>query len=293
MAEQLSSDTSLAISVLSTDTVHEVKQKCSQITGISVDDISISFATKELENSQPLHNYGIASGEISLVSLGLRENTDQDHYDVPGLDGPGCTLICNFAGRVALRHCFAAISVAKPYDKSSTIYVESKKVGYPDLQFHTIRLSCESHPYSSEEKEYGGFILYGWDDGEGSVKDDWYLNGKHCKGAYLVIQGSNSPGIQRCKIFNPPPPGMIHGAVYWNVFGIGEDPCNAVGEGFSLRYGRYHWNSVTFNANSDAYHDAKKQMAKLTAKCVRKILDDWKQHSVVGKTYRVKELLKD
>ena len=189
-----------------------------------------------------------------------------------------------------LRHSFAATTVAKPYDKSSTIYVESKKPGYPDLKFHTIRLSSESHPYNSEENEYGGFILYGWNGG-GGVKDDWYLNGKHYKAAYLVIQGIHSPGVQRCKNSNPSPPGKVHGAVYWNVFGMGADPRKAVGEGFSLRSGKYSWNSWTFNANSDAYHDGKKQMAVLTAKCVRKILDDWKQNSACGKSYRVNELL--
>ena len=69
---------------------------------------------------------------------------------------------------------------------------------------------------------------------------------------------------------------------------MGEDPCKAVGEGFSLRSRMYF---LTFNANSDAYHDGKKQMVVLTAKCVRRILDDWKQHSACGKTYKVKELL--
>ena len=285
-------DTSLTISVLSTDTVHQVKRKCSKITGISVDKISINFATKKLENGSPLHRYGIASGEMSLVSLGLKDPEDSDHKDnFDVADEEKYRLYCNHGAYPVLRHSFAATTVAKPYNKSSTIYIESEEPGYPDLKFHTIRLSCESHPYNSKEDEYGGFILYGWDDGDGGVKDDWYLNGKHCKGAYLVIQGIHSPGVQRCKNSDPSPPGKVHGAVYWNVFGMGEDPCKAVGEGFSLRFGSYFWNSRTFNANSDVYHDGKKQMAVLTAECVKRILDDWKQHSACGKTYRVKELL--
>ena len=243
----------LTISVLSTDTVHQVKRKCSQITGIPVDDISINFSTKKLANSFSLHLYGIASGEMSLVSLGLKQDSDQnDNFDV---DPEADRLYA--AGYPVLRHSFAAITVAKPYDKSSTIYMESKKPGYPDLKFSTIRLSCDSYPYNSEENEYGGFILYGWNDGEGGVKDDWYLNGKHCKSAYLIIQGIHSPGVQRCKNSDPSPPGKVHGAVYWNVFGMGEDPSKAVGEGFSLRSGTYFWNSLTFNANSDAYHLAR------------------------------------
>ena len=74
----MAAGTSQTISVLSTDTVHQVKKKCSQITGISVDDISINFATKKLNNSLSLHEYGIASGEMSLVFLGLEEDSDQE-----------------------------------------------------------------------------------------------------------------------------------------------------------------------------------------------------------------------
>ena len=179
----------------------------------------------------------------------------------------------------------------KPYNESDTIYVESKELGYPDLKFQTICLSSESHPYSSEEKEYGGFILYGWNGGRG-VKQDWNLNGKHCRGAYLVIQGIHSPGVQKCmEKRDPPPLGVVHGAVYCNVFGTEEDPRKAVGEGFSLQSGKYSWNSWTFNNGSTAYHDGKKHMAVLTAKCVELILIDWKHNSAYGKTYTVKELL--
>ena len=31
--------------------------------------------------------------------------------------------------------------------------------------------------------------------------------------------------------------GQIHGAVYWNMFGKGQDPGRAVGEGFSVTIG--------------------------------------------------------
>ena len=84
---------------------------------------------------------------------------------------------------------------------------------------------------------------------------------------------------------------MVHGAVYWNVFGEGADVTRAVGEGFAYVNGECKWNSYTFNANSDAYHDGKRGISDLAKKCVSRIINDWRQTSQVGKTYSVKDLL--
>ncbi len=172
------------------------------------------------------------------------------------------------------------------------IIVEShKKPNYQNLEFRTIRLSCESHQYDPrKEHKYAGFILYGWENDCGEVLEDWHLNGKHCKSAYLVIQGSDSPDVKR---YIGPAPGQVHGAVYWNVFGKGSVVSRAVGEGFALVKGEYKWNSVTFNANSDAYHDGRREISALAKKCVKQIEDDWKCicGPCAGKTYYVKKLL--
>ena len=169
-----------------------------------------------------------------------------------------------------------------------TITITSFKPGYPDLSFSKIRLSCESDPYTSG-KNYAGFILYGWKDKKGRMLTDWRLNGKHCKSGYLVIQSTDSPRVKKHQRAGAP--GVVHGAVYWNVFGSGSKVKQAVGEGFSLLDGRYEWNSYTFNTGSNGYHDYMPDISSLAEKCVRNILDDWKETSEVGKTYTVQELL--
>ena len=174
-------------------------------------------------------------------------------------------------------------------DESQSVVVGPSASGFPVLSFQTIRLSCESHPYSSG-RNYAGFILYGLRESDGEVLEEWWLNGKHCKNAYLVIQDTGSEEVKRCIAAGAP--GMVHGAVYWNVFGEGADVEKAVGEGFSLLNGTYKWNSYTFNDNrSDTYHDGQNVISSMMEECVRKILDDWRCNSSLGKTYRVKELL--
>ena len=173
-------------------------------------------------------------------------------------------------------------------DESQSIVIRPSASGFPVLSFQTIRLSCESHPYSSG-RSYAGFILYGLQS-DGEVLEEWWLNGKHCKNAYLVIQDTDSEAVKRYMAAGAP--GMVHGAVYWNVFGEGADVTKAIGEGFSLLNGAYKWNSYTFNANSDTYHDGQRVISSQMKECVGKILDDWRCNSSLGKTYRVKELLK-
>ncbi len=85
----------------------------------------------------------------------------------------------------------------------------------------------------------------------------------------------------------------MHGAVYWNVFGEGAVVSKAVGEGFAIVNEEYRWNSGTFNANDDAYHDGRAEISALAKKCVKQIEDDWKCicGPFTGKTYSVKQLL--
>ena len=174
--------------------------------------------------------------------------------------------------------------------------ISNQKPGHPDITFNTICLSSESHAFSEKESRYAGFILYAWTDDNGVVKDVWQLNGKHCKSAYFVIQGTDSPEVKQYR-GSDKAPGQVHGAVYWNVFGEDEDVKKAVGEGFSFVDGEYKWNSTTFNANSDAYHDGIRKISHLAEKCVTRIVKDWKRISVRGqtswrgKTYSVKGLL--
>lgn len=123
------------------------------------------------------------------------------------------------------------------------------------------------------------------------MKDEWWLNGKHCKSGYLVIQSTDSEGFRKCRAARPHGGGIVHGAVYWNVFGQNSDETKAVGEGFSLQDGIYGWNSFTFNAGSNYYHDGRRQMSSVVKQCVKVVLDDWQHNSLLGKTYHVNELL--
>ena len=172
---------------------------------------------------------------------------------------------------------------------SETIAVRSSRPDFPDLTFKTIRLSCESHPYRPG-RNYAGFILFGLQESDGRVLQEWQMNGKRCKSAYLVIQDTGSEEVKR---YIGKARGQVHGAVYWNVFGEGADVLKAIGEGFALVDKEYKWNSFTFNAKLDRiYHDGDNAMSEEGRKCVRQIWEDWRRNSAVGKTYSVKDLLK-
>ena len=168
-----------------------------------------------------------------------------------------------------------------------SVVVTSSKSGFPDLSFKTIRLSCESDPYMPG-KNYAGFILYGLKR-DGVVLQDWWLNGKHCKSAYLIIQQTDPDMLKKYDDAK----GVVHGAIYKNVFGKEAKETDAIGEGFSLLDGTFKWNSATFNKaadSTDPYHDGQRGISSVMKKCLQKILDDWREESPLGKTYHVKEL---
>ena len=158
--------------------------------------------------------------------------------------------------------------------------------GQRGIKLTHIRISGESDAYQ-DGHNYAGFILYAHGD---PVKTDWYLNGKHCKTGYLVIQDSSKKEVQR---YIGKAEGMIHGAIYKNVFK--EDVGNAVGEAFAYRGGVFTWRSSTFNARSDGYHDKHREMAAITECCVGYVLQQWKESRgrlPSCRTYEVKNILK-
>ena len=271
---------SVTVSVKGSDAVRDVVLRFYQHTGVEQEH-RVIFCGQVLENDKSISDYGIAPGDLHLLSLGPKIGLEigiqeKWHYDSPPLPF----------------HCLVAVNamaVTTSDGKVDTFRVISdQKPKYPDLLFKTIRLSCESHPYSSSEKKYAGFVLYGWRDENDHVLDDWRLNGKHCKSAYFVIQGTDSPSVKQ---YIGRAPGQVHGAVYWSVFGKDSKVNMAVGEGFAYINGECKWNSLTFNANIDTYHDGKRGISDLAKTCVGAIIRDWKQTSQIGKTYSVKELL--
>ena len=124
---------------------------------------------------------------------------------------------------------------------------------------------------------------------------DWRLNGVHCLTGYIVVQDTNSPGVKACSKAS----GVVHGAVYMNVFGQDVDS-GVVGEGFAQFSGESapRWNSGTFNAKADNYHDGKRGISDEGKKCVTEVLKEWKAaglnyHCLSScRTWNVAELLK-
>lgn len=207
---------------------------------------------------------------------------------------------CAESAQLSRMHALAA--TAKPKEDAdgniNGIVIRSNlKSQFRDLEFTTITLSLASHVYDPKKPNYAGFILYGYYSDTGTVLDDWELNGIHCKSACLVVQNTDSPDVER---YAKRAPGVVHGAIYWNMFGEGADTSRAIGEGFSMMKGKCGWNSGVFNAPSprrptNPYHNGMREISELGKICVGKILEDWMKlkKSELGKTYSVQELLKE
>lgn len=256
---------SLTVCVKDIETVFDLKRMYAQNMGVSETDVRIKFHEEELEDDQPLHSCGIRSGE--LLSL--------KYLDHPGSVPQGINL--------------AVRAVYEEYH-NGTITVIPKNVSYHDpvLPFKTLRLSCHSDKFNSAtNRNYAGIILYGCEE-NGRMTGDWRKANVHCKTGYVIIKGTDV-GSVRYIMDHYNPPGVVHGAVYWSVFGINSDVNEVTGEGFACQDGRYKWNSGTFNAHGDAYHDGMSKISYYTQKCLTGIMNDWKKNSVVGVTYYVKD----
>lgn len=244
----------------------------------------ILFGGQLLESHRLLSDYGIQSGDLHLLPLG---NISGIATGTPGawsVDSPP------LPHPVVLAAATTAVDTDEHGKACAIKVISSRKCKCPDIRFDTIRLSCESHVYGGGNKRYAGFILYAWRDDNDDVNTEWRLGGTHCKSAYFVIQDTDSPDVKR---YIGKAPGVVHGAVYWNVFGKDAEPGRAVGEGFAYVKGKCEWNSGVFNANHDAYHDSRRNISDLAKKCVSGIINDWRENSVIGKTYKVKNLLND
>ena len=272
---------SITVNVRTTDTVRDLKRSAARLTGrgISEDDIHISFRENVLQDYQQLQRYGMQSGTITLVPMQkLPSDGDDDQPD-------GITLA---DGSRSMVFCAAAVTSYNGNDGTITVKADKSRGDYDDLSFSTIRLSCESHRYYSRN-DYAGFLLYGWENDNRKVVGDWWLNGKHCRSAYLCVQRTDTSEFHEFRNSNYPY--TVHGGVYRSVFGKDSDVAKAVGEGFACMESKYKWVSGTFNANSDAYHDGQREISRLGKLCTEKILNKWKNGAPPGTTYWVKDLL--
>lgn len=155
------------------------------------------------------------------------------------------------------------------------------------LVLKEVHLSSASDVYRGENNNYAGYILYSHD---GQTK--WKLNGRECEIGLLVIKDTGKEGVRRHMGSTE---GVVHGAVYKSVFD--EDVGNTVGEGFSVCKGEFKWESGTFNARQDSFHDDKRRISEVAELCVSKVLKTWMkageeyQHLPSKRKYAVKELL--
>ena len=157
-----------------------------------------------------------------------------------------------------------------------------------ELVLKVIQLSSCCDVYRGENHNYAGFILYAHN---GQTK--WELNGRTCEIGLLIIKDSESEAVKR-HIGHAE--GMIHGPVYKSVFN--EDIGNTVGEGFSVQKGKFEWNSRSFNARQDTFHDQSEKISEVAKQCVSQVLKVWMkegeegQHLPSVRRFTVKELLR-
>ena len=103
-------------------------------------------------------------------------------------------------------------------------------------------------------------------------------------------------GTEKVKKYQEESPGLVHGAVYRSAFGEECTARHVNAEGFSVMKGEFKINSSVFNPAKDGYHDDKRCMHPVSARCIRKVIEFWKN---AGKDYHscrnfaVKDLLRD
>lgn len=120
----------------------------------------------------------------------------------------------------------------------------------------------------------GGIILYAYDG-----KQDWYLNGVHCKTGYIIIQKTDGLEERVKKKYNLNYlSGQVHGAVYASVFGRNID-VKVLGSGFSYngKEGKkktWKWRSMSLN-KQDGFHVGNGKVTPIENKWVRKALENW------------------
>ena len=159
----------------------------------------------------------------------------------------------------------------------------------PSFSVETIHISCQSDSYEGTDNRYAGVIIYSCDG-----KPEWQTaNGTRCKSGYLVIMDT---GTEKVKKFQQHSPGQVHGAIYRSAFGEECTTRQVNAEGFSVINGEFKNNSSVFNPAKDGYHDEKRTMHPVSARCIEKVIKSWKN---AGKSFRncqnfaVKDLLSD
>ena len=157
-----------------------------------------------------------------------------------------------------------------------------KNPSRPIIKIETIHISCSSDSYDAKE-DMAGMLVYSFND-----QQKFELNGHRCRTGYVLIKTTKN--VSHVKSDQ----GIVHGSLFKWFYGM--EPDNRfIGAGFAIRGGKYQFNSSTFNARDDDYHDENRAMAESEIYLIKYTLE---QLFVTGKwqhnpTMLVKDIFKE
>ena len=156
------------------------------------------------------------------------------------------------------------------------------------FHIHTIHISSESDPYLDDKYNkynYGGIIIYA---SKGEGEKEWHPIVNEGIG-YVVIMQTDSEKFKGLQTKWPNEPGKVHGIIFGEAFGKSCKQMKAIGEGFSIRSGRFETTSGVFNpSHGDVFHDESLNMHSVSAECVEKVVEKWKK---AGKNFTARDYL--
>ena len=172
-----------------------------------------------------------------------------------------------------------------PQDQSALVS-NPVRADLPSFTVETIHISCQSDAFRGNSCSYTGIIIYSCDG-----KSQWQTaNGTRCKSGYLVIMDTDT---RKVKMFQQGSPGQVHGAVYRSAFGEECTDRKVNAEGFSVMSGVFKINSGVFNPAKDGYHDDKRSMYRVSARCIERVVKYWMnagEHFYRYRNFMVKNL---
>lgn len=112
-----------------------------------------------------------------------------------------------------------------------------------------------------------GMVLYLYDN-----KQDWCLNGIHCKSGFIVIKLFDKVVNVNSKI------GTLQNKLYKLIFNQ-ELNDKVVGGGFAIHNGALKFNSSILNLGSK-FHDNNRRMSKCEEDCIRYAMSQWQNYGI-------------
>ena len=177
------------------------------------------------------------------------------------------------------------------FSNKSSFVVHTKRGSGPRFTITTLHISCHSEPYRGSSFKYGGIIIYGRND-----QGNWSTNNNtRCKSGYLVVMQTDSSDFKKLQKKWRTEPGKVHGVIYRKAFGESCNDVKVVGEGFGIMDGEFQTSSGAFNpSHGDDYHDSSWEMHPDSKKCVKKVVEYWKNagnNFLCRQNHPVKDLL--